>query len=220
MQRFAKPPSGVTCFEGSNPSLSAIHPRSNCARSSVDRASGCGPEGRGFESRRARHLPTADGRGVRWALRSSLTGLEARSLRCSLPPSPRPPPAGPGQHSCAVACAPRSRAFEPARCGARLRLRLGPASLGPAQRSCVGRCGARLRLRRLAAWLGPARAVALSAPSSPLELPRRGRATAVAQFRGRFPARIDRGSAARLWSARDEPNVLLLPVPGMIASGT
>src|SRR5689334_7605934 len=26
------------------------------ARSSVDRASGCGPEGRGFESRRARHI--------------------------------------------------------------------------------------------------------------------------------------------------------------------
>jgi hypothetical protein len=30
------------------------------ARSSVDRASGCGPEGRGFESRRARHLPSTN----------------------------------------------------------------------------------------------------------------------------------------------------------------
>jgi hypothetical protein len=81
VRRFAKPLSGVTCSEGSNPSLSA-KPRGNgldgarpCtsvserslvvevagsllgARSSVDRASGCGPEGRGFESRRARqHL--------------------------------------------------------------------------------------------------------------------------------------------------------------------
>ena len=54
MQRFAKPPGGVTCLEGSNPSLSASLSR---ARSSADRASGCGPEGRGFESRRARHLP-------------------------------------------------------------------------------------------------------------------------------------------------------------------
>ena len=58
VQRFAKPPSGVTCFEGSNPSLSAISRSAGpiaCARSSADRASGCGPEGRGFESRRARH---------------------------------------------------------------------------------------------------------------------------------------------------------------------
>ena len=99
VQRFAKPPSGVTCFEGSNPSLSATHravpqtaialrhsqsvpqtaialrhsqssaadgdcsPPSRhslaCARSSVDRALGCGPKGRGFESRRARHRLTS-----------------------------------------------------------------------------------------------------------------------------------------------------------------
>ena len=62
VQRFAKPPSGVTCFEGSNPSLSASPRAASCARSSVDRASGCGPEGRGFESRRARQptrRPTA-----------------------------------------------------------------------------------------------------------------------------------------------------------------
>ena len=71
VQRFAKPPSGVTCFEGSNPSLSAsvLQPMARrsvasdvggvggnkCARSSVDRALGCGPKGREFESRRARH---------------------------------------------------------------------------------------------------------------------------------------------------------------------
>ena len=54
MQRFAKPPCGVTCFEGSNPSLSASPRSIACARSSVDRALGCGPKGRGFESRRAR----------------------------------------------------------------------------------------------------------------------------------------------------------------------
>src|SRR5437762_12503971 len=56
VRRFAKPLSGVTCSEGSNPSLSASLVSS--ARSSVDRASGCGPEGRGFESRRARQSPT------------------------------------------------------------------------------------------------------------------------------------------------------------------
>src|SRR6266566_10016912 len=58
VRRFAKPLSGVTCSEGSNPSLSAKSRRSvACARSSVDRALGCGPKGRGFESRRARqHL--------------------------------------------------------------------------------------------------------------------------------------------------------------------
>ena len=55
VQRFAKPPCGVTCIEGSNPSLSASLPAS-CARSSADRALGCGPKGRGFESRRARQL--------------------------------------------------------------------------------------------------------------------------------------------------------------------
>ena len=56
VRRFAKPLSGVTCSEGSNPSLSAISGGITCARSSADRASGCGPEGRGFESRRARHF--------------------------------------------------------------------------------------------------------------------------------------------------------------------
>ena len=54
VRRFAKPLSGVTCFEGSNPSLSASTPLAARARSSADRASGCGPEGREFESRRAR----------------------------------------------------------------------------------------------------------------------------------------------------------------------
>ena len=59
VRRFAKPLSGVTCSEGSNPSLSARHRGSAVrgARSSVDRASGCGPEGREFESRRARQQP-------------------------------------------------------------------------------------------------------------------------------------------------------------------
>ena len=58
VQRFAKPPCGVTCIEGSNPSLSArplpVPVGIVCARSSADRALGCGPKGRGFESRRAR----------------------------------------------------------------------------------------------------------------------------------------------------------------------
>ena len=54
VQRFAKPPSGVTCSEGSNPSLSASIVG---ARSSVDRAPACGAGGRGFESRRARQQP-------------------------------------------------------------------------------------------------------------------------------------------------------------------
>ena len=61
VQRFAKPPCGVTSIEGSNPSLSARSSGQSigieCARSSADRALGCGPKGRGFESRRARHLP-------------------------------------------------------------------------------------------------------------------------------------------------------------------
>ena len=35
----------------------ALRSRTACARSSVDRALGCGPKGREFESRRARHLP-------------------------------------------------------------------------------------------------------------------------------------------------------------------
>ena len=79
VQRFAKPPSGVTCFEGSNPSLSASRHSVACARSSVDRALGCGPKGREFESRRARHshddlqdMPNASsGRG-----RFDLVGLD------------------------------------------------------------------------------------------------------------------------------------------------
>ena len=57
VQRFAKPPCGVTCIEGSNPSLSATRSGIACARSSVDRALGCGPKGREFESRRARQSP-------------------------------------------------------------------------------------------------------------------------------------------------------------------
>ena len=61
VQRFAKPPCGVTCIEGSNPSLSAS-PAISCARSSADRALGCGPKGRGFESRRARHSRSNDPR--------------------------------------------------------------------------------------------------------------------------------------------------------------
>ena len=61
VRRFAKPLKGVSSSEGSNPSLSATDPSSESmriaagARSSVDRASGCGPEGRRFESSRARH---------------------------------------------------------------------------------------------------------------------------------------------------------------------
>ncbi len=85
MRRFAKPLSGVTCSEGSNPSLSAsllseVRSRArrgpgleDCARSSVDRASGCGPEGRGFESRRARHQVSSEFRPAeppRWPYRS------------------------------------------------------------------------------------------------------------------------------------------------------
>ena len=100
-------------------------PRRLCARSSADRASGCGPEGRGFESRRARHsdrhAPTSRALSPvllahpRWGavapvlgsafgsprlaignsenaacrLRSSLTHVGVRSLRCSAPPSAR-----------------------------------------------------------------------------------------------------------------------------------
>ena len=83
VRRFAKPLSGVTCSEGSNPSLSAsirrVRSGRRCrqgARSSVDRASGCGPEGRGFESRRARQLPTASPdstrrRACRWSASAS-----------------------------------------------------------------------------------------------------------------------------------------------------
>ena len=75
VQRFAKPPCGVTCIEGSNPSLSASRHSVAGARSSVDRALGCGPKGREFESRRARQhhktspephgLLTEDGRAAR-----------------------------------------------------------------------------------------------------------------------------------------------------------
>ena len=38
-------------------SLPLRQPPASCARSSVDRALGCGPKGRGFESRRARQTP-------------------------------------------------------------------------------------------------------------------------------------------------------------------
>ena len=61
VQRFAKPPCGVTCIEGSNPSLSASPHSIACARSSADRALGCGPKGRWFESSRARHHSRSKG---------------------------------------------------------------------------------------------------------------------------------------------------------------
>gem|GEM_PF-4380621 len=99
VQRFAKPPCGVTCIEGSNPSLSARPPQRRLgdpgARSSVDRAPACGAGGREFESRRARqpdHLPGPRSPTRAWSRRICPS---AGSLSAGAAPShPEHPPDG------------------------------------------------------------------------------------------------------------------------------
>ena len=96
-----------------------------CARSSADRASGCGPEGRGFESRRARHhsthrthgrssSPTVDGPGEDGWVKGPARPRRSSFVLYNLPErGPGAAPAGPSLSS------PPPRAPPPARGGGR-----------------------------------------------------------------------------------------------------
>ena len=83
VRRFAKPLWGNLLRGFESPPLRQSFRRisASCARSSADRASGCGPEGRGFESRRARHLSSRPAHDPTPAQASSAVSSALRRLR-------------------------------------------------------------------------------------------------------------------------------------------
>ena len=104
------------------------------------------------------HLGVArDGRCPRWRLRSSLTHLEVRSLRCSAPPWPRPSGA-------TILCTGRSHRRRAGRPGVRCDLRSALTQLELRSLSVLGR---RLRRHR------PARRFSVRRSSRPARVPAR-----------------------------------------------